>query len=158
MLKGAKTHLRGFEDKKILIMPSTRNFSAVVNNALMMVFIGLVLMSCYGIGFYTLAFGPWQTGVYWIASTFMWARLFDLLTVKKGRRGRIMVGRGMAKDLIDAEAAYALMSELDQAIYKNFLEGAYCGEATPKKVTKLFKSKCESDNPKVLDDLIDLET
>lgn len=160
MLKAAKKQLSTSETKDVLIMPSTKNFSALVNKLPLLILIALVIFVGYLAGFGIFLWGSWQVGLGICGGTFLSARAFDYVTqTKKGRKGYIKTTRDTANDLIRAERAYAKLSSDDKALYKNYLEGAYYGDATPEKVYQLFEHKRAEvkSKPKVLDDLLDME-
>ena len=160
MLKGAKKELSMSEAKDIIIMPSTKPLSKVVNSLGGLMFLAAFLIGLYITGIIGLIWGVWYIGLAQIAGTFLFARVFDYFTRTKGKRqGYIKANRDTANDLIRVERAYAKLSKEDQDLYKGYLEAAYYGEATPIKVHELFvhKQREAIEKPKALDDLIDLE-
>jgi len=148
------------ETKDIIIMPSTKSLSGVVNKMGLLICLSAAILGFYLTGILGLIWGTWYMGLGQIAVAFMFARLFDHFTRTKGnRRGYIKTDRNTANDLIKVERAYAKLSKEDQKVYQGYLEGAYYGEATPAKVHELFVHKRQeaTEKPKALDDLIELE-
>lgn len=163
MFKGAKKKL-GSEEKDVLIMPSTKNLSAVINNLVLLIFIAFVIVTGYLTGLGIFLWGTWYVGIGLFSVTFLFARIFDHFTRTKGeRKGYIKTDRKTANQLINVERAYAKLSKEDQALYKNYLEGAYYGDATPAKVIDFFDHKLQeahklqAEAPKYIDVMIESE-
>lgn len=163
MFKGAKKKL-GSEEKDILIMPSTKNLSAVINKLGLLIFVAFVIVAGYLTGLGIFLWGTWYIGIGVFSVTFLFARIFDHFTRTKGeRKGYIKTDRKTARELMGVERAYAKLSEEDRALYKGYLEGAYYGDATPLKVIEFFDHKLQeahkfaAETPRYIDTMIEAE-
>lgn len=131
MFKGPKKKLYDWEEK-IVVKPSTRHGSAIVNNAAFLVTYAITCLAVFLVGLVVIWFSFWlgllMVGFPWICSRFI-----DLAA-----RGKVKVDRKAAKELIRLETAYSQMPKEKRNEYRSYLEAAYTGDASMDMVQKLF--------------------
>jgi hypothetical protein len=160
MLNKPKTKVFSIEGESVYAMPSTKSGSAIVNNFTLLAILSVLIWAVYLYAAAIAIFYSWGMALSIIAITFLISRLFDFwVRGTKRRKGYISVTPSQAKDLIKLEKLYAELPKEDRNVYRSYLEGAFYGDATPEKVTKLFQQKLQENaaKPKVFDKLIDDE-